>query len=60
MTSSTKEKSIIQGRVEKNYKENVSSNIPSNFFKYCRLLKYALKKKFYNFSSKDAKQVQYS
>jgi hypothetical protein len=55
MTSSTKEKSIIQGRVEKNYKENVSSNIPSNFFKYCRLLKYALKKKFYNFSSKDAK-----
>ncbi len=42
MASSTKEKSIIQGRVEKNYKENASTNIPSNFFKHFRLLKNSL------------------
>jgi hypothetical protein len=56
MASSTKEKSVIQGRVEKNYKECASTKIPNNFCKHFRLLKIRLYSKTkINFSSKVAK-----
>ena len=44
MASSTKEKSILQGRVKKNYKESASTNIafPSNFLNIFNTVKITL------------------